>query len=265
MTNLQAAFLYDQLQMVDRILQTKTLVRNRYRTLLPGLSVTNGLWMNVVRVPNGVYADIESKLRNNGIDTRPMFYPIGAHAHLSSIPATSTEIRRDELVMIPSSPSLTVYDQVYIASVLKSRTETLPTLHRIIAENRHLLDTFVSYDLPPTFRYFASRTVDGCLSSHTLTLVGTKDDRPVCYAHLEDRWIGICVLPEFQGSGYGSFLLRFLLDYAEVSGISPLRLTVDKSNDIAYRMYVKHGFSVQEVTETICRMIKNDSSSSVHR
>jgi len=258
MTNLQAALLYDQLQDIDAILERKTQVRERYRQLMPDWMISAGRWMNVLRIPHQSYRDVAVMLREHGIDTRPMFYPLASHSHLQVIPTQPCSFGHDELMMIPSSPGLTAYDQVYIASAIRAvaKGQNPPTVHRIDVSNRELLERFVVNPLPSTFRYFATRSVGTCLRDHTLTLVITDGDVPVGYGHLDDRWIGLCVLPEWQGRGYGAYLLDILIAYARVTGISELRLTVDISNGTARALYERRGFCVQEVSGTVCRMTK---------
>jgi dTDP-4-amino-4,6-dideoxygalactose transaminase len=102
MTNLQAALLTDQLRDIDAILARKRTVRNRYATLLSEWLVSDGLWMNVLRIPGGISTE---RLHAVGIDTRPMFYPIYRHAHLRCIETVWRSIKHQELVMIPSSPN----------------------------------------------------------------------------------------------------------------------------------------------------------------
>lgn len=258
-TNLQAAFLYDQLVDIDAILDRKRCVRARYESLLPGWMITTGLWMNVLRIPGASYSKIAAQLRIYGIDVRPMFYPIHSHSHLRCISADSPPIRHEEIVMIPSSPRLTAFDQVLIALTIRGVVsgQTPPHVHRISHSNRALLDAFVANDLPQTFRYFQTRSVDTCLDTHTLTLIATEGDRPIGYAHLDDRWIGVCILPETQGRGYGTFLVQLLLEIARHMEISQVRLTVDLNNEGAYRLYLRMGFVVQESTETYHHMIKD--------
>jgi perosamine synthetase len=259
MTNLQAAFLYDQLRDSDRIVETKRRVRDRYASLLREALVSPGLWMTVVRSPGLSFAELSPLLRTYGIDSRPMFYPLQTHAHLRAISAGPCAIEQDTLLMLPSSPGLTLYDQVYIATIFRAlATGTRPPqVHRIDASTRGLLDAFVANDLPPTFRYFRTRTVETCLQDHDLTLVCTENDVPVGYAHLEDRWIGVCVRPAFQGRAMGSFLLDMVLAYAHGLGLPSVRLTVDSDNTIARGLYERRGFRLQEVTGTVCRMEKS--------
>lgn len=265
MTNLQAALLYDQLQDIATILDRKREVRYRYDALLPGWMTTTGLWMNVLRIPGASYSVLAPQLRDLGIDTRPMFYSIHTHSHLLAISAVSTPIHHDELIMIPSSPGLTTIDQVLIASALRAVVagRCPPKVQRITASNRELLDAFVANELPSTFRYFTKRAVDTCLATHTATLVAMDGTRPVAYAHLDDRWLGVCVLPEAQGRGYGSFLVRCIMDIAWQLGVSEVRLTVDHDNQVAYRMYCQLGFVVQDSTDTYYCMT-NDPSTRVH-
>lgn len=259
MTNLQAALLYDQLGDIEAILGRKRAIRDTYVELLPGWMITGGLWMNVLRVPGVSYSTIAPFLRAYGIDTRPMFYSIHTHSHLRQITASSTPIDHSEVFMIPSSPTLTTYDQVYIAKTLQSvvKGRTPPTVHRMTVSNRSKLDAFIAQDLPSTFRYFATRTADTCLKTHTLTLIASEGDVDVGYAHLDDRWIGVCILPHYQGRGYGSFLLDFVIDFARTIGIPQVRLTVDITNEVAYAMYLRHGFVVQEQTDAFYRMTKD--------
>lgn len=259
MTNLQAALLYDQLRDIDAILDWKREIRRRYDALLPGWMTTTGLWMNVLRIPGSSYPALAPLLHERGIDTRPMFYSIHTHAHLRKVPAVSSPIRHEELLMIPSSPGLTAIDQVLIASTLRALVDghRPPKVHRITSSNRDLLDAFVANELPSTFRYFAKRSVDTCLETHTATLVATEGDRPLGYAHLDDRWIGVCVLPESQGRGYGSFLLHLVIDIARELGVSQVRLTVDRDNEVAYRLYCRRGFVVEASTDTYHRMTKD--------
>lgn len=256
MTNLQAALLYDQLCDIATILNRKRKVRDRYEQLFPEWMVTTGLWMNVLRIPNTSYSTLASALREYGIDTRPMFYPIHTHSHLQTIQADSTPVRHEEICMIPSSPSLTVFDQVLIATTIRAVVEGKkpPIVHRA---NRQLLESFLANDMPPMFRYFKTRTVDACLNKHTLTLVAMEGENPIGYAHIDDRWIGLCVLPQAQSRGYGSFLLRLLIENARLLGISQLRLTVDRDNETAYKLYIRSGFVVQESTDKYHRMIND--------
>lgn len=258
MTNLQAALLYDQLRDVDTILETKRRVRDRYRLLLGSWVISTGVWMTVLRIPSISYPALAPTLRDYGIDTRPMFYPLQTHPHLRCIAAPPVSFGHDEIFMLPSSPGLTAYDQVYIASVVRAvvQGKSPPIVHRIDASTRHHLEAFVAQPHPSTFRYFLTRSVDTCLRTHALTLVCTEGDQSIGYAHLDDGWIGICVLPAWQSRGIGAYLLDMVLAYATCIGLPMVRLTVDIDNGRARVLYERRGFQIQEVSGGVCRMTK---------
>lgn len=259
MTNLQAALLYEQLRDSERILTRKRAVRDRYRDLLPWCC-TSGLWMTALRIPGCTTDRLADQLRDYGIDTRPMFYPIHTHRHLRTIPAESTPIHHEELLMLPSSPGLTRFDQALIALTLRNLVEGR-TPPRVQRATRELLDAFVAEPHPPTFRYFATRSVKHCLATHTLTVVATEGEDVIGYGHVDDRWIGLCVLPRAQGKGIGRFLLDLLCASTEER---PLRLAVDVGNERAQELYRRKGFHVQSVTETRLLM-EYDSPPGLHR
>lgn len=252
MTNLQAALLYDQLQDIERIQSIKQTVYNRYVQLFGDCVATAGLWMMVLRLPEIDVSRLSVFLASHGIDTRPMFYSIHCHAHLSGINAPNQTIGHSNLCMIPSSPSLTAWDQVFIWSTVEQYKRGL-NVH-LIRPTHDQLARFVSLGLPSTFRYFQSRSIAIC-DMHTLTMMLTNDENdPIGYAHIDDRWIGICIRDGYQSKGYGRFLMDCLLAYARINGIHPLRLSVDKTNERAIQMYIKAGFTLVRETETVLFM-----------
>jgi perosamine synthetase len=253
MTNLQAALLYDQLCDIDRILDQKRRVYTRYCTLIKSTQfqvATTGLWMFLIRIPNGNYASVRNHMISHGIDTRPMFYEISEHSHLRMIRHEPQDIHHPEFVMLPSSPTLTTFDQCYIVNGLQTHIS-------FTKATKQLLESFLETPMPSTFRYFNSRSVDHCLSTHTLTLLGMDGTTPICYGHIDDRWIGVCVLPSYQGKGIGRLLLQFLVNYATLEGIEQLRLTVDKDNVRALHLYRSYGFEIQETRPTLYLMVKD--------
>jgi perosamine synthetase len=251
MTNLQAALLYDQLRDINQILTTKRRVRDTYCELLGDAIRSRGLWMTLCQIPHGGhYPEFAAHMAAHRIDTRPMFYPLQTHAHLREIPTPQT-LDHSTLAMLPSSPGLTRYDQAYIATAVRQFRR--PHQLTIVRATLPLLREFVANSLPSTFRYFVTRDPARCLETHTLTLLGLVDGIPVSYGHLDDRWVGLCVLPHVQGRGYGSLLLDLLCAAAE----TPLRLTVDRTNDTAYKLYLSRGFRVVRTTET-CFCMEND-------
>lgn len=244
MTNIQAAFLYDQLKDISTILDKKQRIYDRYKRMLGDSVITTGRWMMVIRIAGMKYPEFAAHMQSHRIDTRPMFYDIHTHAHLRDIDATLQDIGHSEIAMIPSSPGLSLYDQAYITTAIRQfrRAHQLT----IVKATPDLLTHFVSNPLPSTFRYFNTRTVDHCFKTHTLTLLGLEGGEPVAYAHVDDGWVGLCVLPTYQGRGYGSLLLDLVIS----SSTTPLRLTVDKTNVVALDMYIRRGFTCVRETPT---------------
>lgn len=248
MTNVQAALLYAQLSDIDSIVARKKEIARRYRVLFGDKVATTGLWMMVLRISSVRYTDILPRLTELGIDTRPMFYDIHTHAHLQDVPRLVSQLNTDDVFMIPSSPSLSLFDQVVIENAVQQAVRG--TSVSIVRATRESLEAFLRNPMPPTFRYFAKRTVDDCLEGHTLTLQAMEGGVPIGYAHIDERWIGLCVLPTSQSKGVGTALLTFLLSYARVIGIS-LRLSVDKANDRAIALYKRYGFHIVRESELV--------------
>lgn len=135
MTNIQAAILYGQLEVLQQILDMKQDVFDRYKkvlqnrqdilmqSVLPDTKHSN--WMFGVRVPgNPNYETAELFFNANGVEIRPMFYPITKHAHLvnhpdvSKINYASSILLNKECFILPSYPELKIEEQNYIIKVL---------------------------------------------------------------------------------------------------------------------------------------------------
>lgn len=135
MTNIQAAFLYDQLNDIDNILKTKRTIFENYKNML-GEFIENGKiklfdkeentdnadWIFAVRLIDNTKSIEETGayFRNQGIDIRPFFYPINAHYHLSNIKNDdkNSQILNREIIMIPSSPTITIVEQKQVVDCI---------------------------------------------------------------------------------------------------------------------------------------------------
>ena len=137
MTNIEAAFLYDQLNDIDTILSNKQKVFDNYETLLQPLihsgkialfkkedNTENSHWIFSIRIIGNTKSIEETFefFKMNNIDIRPFFYPINKHGHLSSIVNTDdiSYILNKEIIMIPSSPTITIKQQTYVVSIIES-------------------------------------------------------------------------------------------------------------------------------------------------
>jgi len=125
MTNVQAAILRGQLEYAVEIMEMKTEVFNRYFeafTKEPTLRVqqtidggTHSLWMYGVRIPgNPGYDRAKEFFDRHHIETRPMFYPITRHKHLSHIECETdvAELLAQECIVIPSYPELAMEKEI---------------------------------------------------------------------------------------------------------------------------------------------------------
>jgi perosamine synthetase len=135
MTNIEAAFLYAQLNDIDHILENKNRIFKNYETLLTPLiekgkislfkkeqNTTNANWIFAIRIIGNTRTIEETTLlfKSKNIDIRPFFYPIHKHGHLTSIVNNDavSELLNREIIMIPSSPTITYEEQKYIVDVI---------------------------------------------------------------------------------------------------------------------------------------------------
>lgn len=131
MTNVQAAILYGQLECLNDIWDMKRNVFENYRHAFKDRedikiqtisdNTTNANWMFGVRVPGQLnYEAAELCFKLHGIEIRPMFYSINAHAHLKNNPdifqadCTNADLLNKECFILPSFPELTAKEQQYI-------------------------------------------------------------------------------------------------------------------------------------------------------
>ena len=138
MTNIQAGFLYDQLNDIDTILKNKRKVFENYETLLKDLIDKNIVsiqkieedtiradWMFALRIHNNnkIYDEMTIYFNNKGIDIRPFFYPYWEHDHLKKLKHHFTNDipvkLNKEIIMIPSYPTIKLTEQEYIIDIIK--------------------------------------------------------------------------------------------------------------------------------------------------
>lgn len=131
MTNIEAAFIYDQLNDIDFILSSKRHIFNTYENLLKDAieigrikffkkeeETSQADWIFSLRIVGNKYS-IEETMRffnDRGVDIRPFFYPINHHHHLCDIEANDNvaELLNKEVILIPSSPTITIGEQMQV-------------------------------------------------------------------------------------------------------------------------------------------------------
>jgi ribosomal protein S18 acetylase RimI-like enzyme len=280
MTNIQAAFLYDQLNDIDNILNRKRMVFDNYKRLLQKLIedgkiklfdneeyTDNADWIFSIRIVGNTKSieETTSYFRDLNIEIRPFFYPINYHNHLSSIPNNDnvSDILNKEIIMIPSSPNITFENQMQVTNSIHKFVFYLNTNYKILEinnENQYLLSTFITKITSSAFRYFKNRTID-IIKNHLITILLMDNDVSVGYAHIDiedDKyWFGICISDEYQSRGLGHNLMKYIFNHYKMQNIEEVYLTVDNNNTNAIRLYKKHNFIEEKNTDTYIKMCKN--------
>jgi perosamine synthetase len=132
MTNVQAAILYGQLKIYETILQKKKKIFERYKINLEKNNniifqfqeekCENALWMFAIRIKNKKlnYKLTSEYFLSRKIETRNIFFPMSYHQHLKSYSNINKEIEAEtllnEIVILPSSPSVTFNEIDYISN-----------------------------------------------------------------------------------------------------------------------------------------------------
>lgn len=133
-TNLQAALLYSQLEMIDEIIGKKRELFMKYKALESNKVVlqkieentTPSNWMFAVRIIGSRgYDEAERFFGDKGIEIRPMFYPLSTHDHIRDNDRVvvgneeSAQLLSKECVVLPSHPALTDDEISYIIDCVR--------------------------------------------------------------------------------------------------------------------------------------------------
>jgi perosamine synthetase len=131
MTNVQAAILYGQLQIFNKIIDKKTKLFNLYKKNLRTNkniifqhveeNCQNAVWMFSIRIKNNLnYLTAKNFFDKKGIETRNMFYPMSYHKHLKCFSNKNKEEEAlqllNEIIIFPSSPTLKISEINYIST-----------------------------------------------------------------------------------------------------------------------------------------------------
>jgi len=132
MTNIQAGFLYDQLNDLKHILELKQNIFNNYDKLLIKYIKNNkiikiktenntisAIWMYCIIINDLNFKDFEIYMNEKLIQIRPFFYDIRKHSHLKDIKVDYKECNITNYgVMLPSYPELEYEKQIYICNCI---------------------------------------------------------------------------------------------------------------------------------------------------
>lgn len=139
LTNISAAILYGQLTYLDEIIDKKKYIFNSYTNLFSNISkiklqetdenTEKSNWMFGLRIignKNG-YKHLEKYCNENGVDIRPMFFPMSEHTYMKQYHNKDNEIiatlLSNECFMIPSYPDLEDKDIEKVYDTIKTYVE----------------------------------------------------------------------------------------------------------------------------------------------
>jgi ribosomal protein S18 acetylase RimI-like enzyme len=125
----------------------------------------------------------------------------------------------------------------------------------------YYLKKFLNNKLSKNFRYYEKRDIS-VIENHIVTIIGLEDNLiPIAYGHIDYckeqniYWLGICILDEYQGKGFGNQMMIKLIEIFKEKQLSKeLYLTIDKDNQKAYNLYKKFNFNLIEDTNTYYKM-----------
>lgn len=279
MTNIEAAFLYDQLNDFDKILHIKKQIFTNYEILLNDLIIQNKIklfkredntqnanWIFALRIVdnNKTIDETITFFRNNNIDIRPFFYPINKHVHLTELENTDdiSNVLNTEIIMIPSSPHITYEEQKLVVNIIINFLLFNINLNivEIKTDNIVLLDNFI-IDISKNqnntnFRYYNKRE-SSIIQNHIITVLLFDSDKvAIGYSHIDydhdndTYWFGIYLEEEYRNKKNGDLLLKYLLSHNKLFNINEINLTVDIDNINAIKLYKNNGFHIVD-TNTI--------------
>lgn len=269
MTNIEAGFLYDQLNDIDNILNNKRNIFQNYENLLDFLIKDNKIvlfekedntqssdWIFSLRIIGNTKSIKETNdfFKNNDIDIRPFFYPINKHTHLIDIENNdiNSDILNREIIMIPSSPNITNEEQLKIVKIIFEFILYIKNIKvvKITNDNIYILDCFIKIIDNRYFRYFNKRD-SKCIDSHinTYLFYDTIKEIYFGYTHIDyvkdenKYWFGIYLDSFYHGLNLGNLLLNYTLNFVNIDEIN---LSVDTNNEKAIKLYKKNGFIINE-------------------
>lgn len=115
-------------------------------------------------------------------------------------------------------------------------------IKKIDKSNINDLKLFIENNKSEFFRYYDKRDIN-IIENHTYTALYNVDDIDIGYGHLDldgYLWLGIMISDNYQGMGYGKFIMNDLLNNAKTD----IYLTVDVDNIKGYNLYNKIGFEL---------------------
>jgi ribosomal protein S18 acetylase RimI-like enzyme len=225
----------------------------------------DNIWAIAVRIKSHLLNVTREKLMDllklRGIDTRPGFYPASSleynHSFIGEYGYPVAEFIAKDIIVLPCGQDLTHTQIRYVCDSLidlldNHRIQDLDCVFEdlIKSSNTQLIIEDFNSHLGcgvETFRYFQTRSYD-VIRTHDISLAMRINGKLAGYAHVEKEnniyWVGIAIVENGSGMGWGKILLSELLFRAYNIGIFDLHLRVDRSNTGAVRLYFLFGFNL---------------------
>ncbi|NQV76688.1 MAG: GNAT family N-acetyltransferase [Bacteroidetes bacterium] len=274
LSNLLCAVALAQIEERKRILQSQRQSGDLYRTLLTDHSAiefqksldqaydetwANALFIHFDRLSitrDGLIA----LLASNGVESRPGFYSARAlpfYAANATIHSENADFLAQNIVVLPTNGSVGEDSVREICNTLL----TILSRHNRAKSDCRFSDVLDSADWKADllglltclesgqtqFRYFANRSLE-VVKTHKKTILLKDDEGTIAYGHLEVEgrrlWLGIAVVDDRVGQGWGKFMMQKLLSEAEVFDFDRVSLRVDNENLAAINLYKGLGFAV---------------------
>jgi ribosomal protein S18 acetylase RimI-like enzyme len=132
-------------------------------------------------------------------------------------------------------------------------------MFEITQNNKHLLLNFLKNDIPHTFRYYNKRTID-VMENHVITILLINKTEHIGYAHIDidkgEYWFGICILEKYKNLKFGTKIMNFIFNDEKIKKLNKIKLSVDKINIFAIKLYNNFDFKIKEEYDNIYIMEK---------
>lgn len=119
------------------------------------------------------------------------------------------------------------------------RPMELDDINNVIQAEEEIFKVSLGYDMLYTelkcnpYAYYFILEIDGVLGGYIGTWIEEE----------HSEIINFLVLKEYQGNGFGSMMLEFVIELVKSVGVPQISLEVRKSNEKAISLYEKYGFA----------------------
>jgi ribosomal protein S18 acetylase RimI-like enzyme len=98
------------------------------------------------------------------------------------------------------------------------------------------------------------------IENHVITILLTNNTENIGYAHIDSEkgeyWLGICILEQYKNLKFGTKIMNFIFNHEKIKKLNKIKLSVDKINIFAIKLYNKFDFKIKEEYDSIYIMEK---------